>query len=185
MEHGCDALWISCQAGRKVITYATNKSQELGFLGRNFPFIKMEFVKNIQYTWKAMSFPSAYKQAGCVLLGFLHLLHGDPGPRCFMKGRKRQILSIHQWPERTQEYRVINLYHVTGGEIGGRSVVDLHPGLTPGGKREQLLFLHLGGFCGQTVGGDKTLLETWTHSVSSAASKCPRLRPSSRGFNQI
>lgn len=85
MEHGCDALWISCQAGRKVITYATNKSQELGFLGRNFPFIKMEFVKNIQYTWKAMSFPSAYKQAGCVLLGFLHLLHGDPGPRCFMK----------------------------------------------------------------------------------------------------
>lgn len=102
MEHGCDALWISCQAGRKVITYATNKSQELGFLGRNFPFIKMEFVKNIQYTWKAMSFPSAYKQAGCVLLGFLHLLHGDPGPRCFMKGRKRQILSIHQWPENTE-----------------------------------------------------------------------------------
>lgn len=49
--------------------------------------------------------------------------------------------------------RVINLHHVTGREIGARSVVDSHPGLTPeGGRREQLLFLHRGGFWGQTAG---------------------------------
>lgn len=48
--------------------------------------------------------------------------------------------------------RVINLHHVASGEIGARSVVDSHPGLTPeGGRRGQLLFLYLGGFWGQTA----------------------------------
>lgn len=163
----------------------TNKSQELGFLGRNFPFIKMEFVKNIQYTWKAMSFPSACKQAGCVLLGFLHLLHGDPGSRCFRKGEKGQILSIHQRPERsrgTESHQPASCHR-----RGDRSSVSGGFAPRPHSRRRQkgaASFLAPRWLLGTDCRGDGTLLETWIHSVSSAASKPPRLRPSSRGFIQ-
>lgn len=56
------ALWLRLPGRRSSIAdLLTSRNQESGFLCRDFHIIKVQFVKNLQHTWKGISFPSACK----------------------------------------------------------------------------------------------------------------------------